>query len=198
MGTPIFVSFSCLLACLIVVVWTEFRMAQLSELKVYSCAEVAKHNKVDDCWVIYHDKVLDLTPWLPKHPGGTKAIMSVAGLDATDEIVGMHNDTVTKKWVYNYVIGRVNDLVIPPHVQEYRELIDRVTHDPKWMTTDYWYYIKRIPFFIALLAGSISIYLLSSHIVAHMFAGVLLGKKGKASKSNNNETTKYHTRFLYK
>ena len=41
----------------------------------YSLADVAKHNKADDCWVVVNGQVLDVTDFLPDHPGGKKAIL---------------------------------------------------------------------------------------------------------------------------
>jgi succinate dehydrogenase/fumarate reductase flavoprotein subunit len=39
---------------------------------VYSLADVAKHNKEDDCWVVVDGRVLDCTNFLADHPGGKK------------------------------------------------------------------------------------------------------------------------------
>ena len=60
----------------------------------YSVEEVAKHNKKDDCWVIIDGKVLDVTAFLPDHPGGEKAILLYAGRDATEEFNMLHDPKV--------------------------------------------------------------------------------------------------------
>ncbi|GBC09100.1 hypothetical protein RclHR1_00860038 [Rhizophagus clarus] len=52
-------------------------------MKLISAQEVSKHNSREDCWVIIHDKVYDLTNFLPEHPGGSKVILNQAGKDAT-------------------------------------------------------------------------------------------------------------------
>ena len=44
-----------------------------------SPAEVAKHNKPDDCWVVINGYVYDLTRFLPNHPGGQDVIKFNAG-----------------------------------------------------------------------------------------------------------------------
>ncbi|KAL2267561.1 hypothetical protein VTJ83DRAFT_4838 [Remersonia thermophila] len=60
-------------------------------------AEVAKHNKADDCWVIVHGKAYDVTEFLPEHPGGTKIILKYAGKDATEAFDPIHPpDTLDK------------------------------------------------------------------------------------------------------
>eukprot|EP00210_Caulerpa_lentillifera_P002313 g2220.t1 len=45
--------------------------------------EVAKHNSVDDAWIIVRQKVYNLTPYLPYHPGGIEILQGVLGKDAT-------------------------------------------------------------------------------------------------------------------
>lgn len=47
--------------------------------KEYTLDEVAKHNKEDDLWVVWHGKVLDLTPFVHDHPGGFDVLMESAG-----------------------------------------------------------------------------------------------------------------------
>lgn len=47
-------------------------------IRKYSQAEIARHDKAEDCWLIVDDKVYDVTNFLPKHPGGD-IIMSHAG-----------------------------------------------------------------------------------------------------------------------
>ena len=40
--------------------------------------EVAKHNSPDDCWVVIHGVVYDLTSFYRSHPGGSQIIVSNA------------------------------------------------------------------------------------------------------------------------
>ena len=41
----------------------------------FSSAEVAAHNRPDDCWVVVHDVVYNVTPFLAHHPGGPQVIL---------------------------------------------------------------------------------------------------------------------------
>ena len=38
-------------------------------MKQYFWAEIVKHDKEDDCWVVIHGKVYDITKMLPNHSG---------------------------------------------------------------------------------------------------------------------------------
>lgn len=68
-----------------------------------SLHEVKQHNKPDDCWVIIHGKVYDLTKFLPYHPGSPHVILNVAGKDATHQFddVGHSTDSL----IYDLDLG---------------------------------------------------------------------------------------------
>ena len=46
-------------------------------------AQVAEHNKADDCWSVYRGKVYDTTAFHEYHPGGVKYMLAAAGKDGT-------------------------------------------------------------------------------------------------------------------
>lgn len=71
----------------------------------YSLADVGKHNKPDDCWVVVNGEVLDVTDFLADHPGGKKAILIYAGRDATEEFNMMHKPDVVQKYAPYAIIG---------------------------------------------------------------------------------------------
>ena len=75
--------------------------------KTYTVEEVAAHNKKDDIWVIIDGQVLDVTNFLPDHPGGEKAIILYAGRDATEEFNMLHDPKVIPRYAPDAVIGRV-------------------------------------------------------------------------------------------
>ncbi|OBZ67274.1 Fumarate reductase [Grifola frondosa] len=78
-----------------------------SGAKSYTVADVAMHNKKDDVWVIIDGKVLDVTSFLPDHPGGEKAILLYAGRDATEEFNMLHDPKVIPRYAPDSVIGTV-------------------------------------------------------------------------------------------
>ncbi|KAI0930652.1 hypothetical protein AcV5_007311 [Taiwanofungus camphoratus] len=73
--------------------------------KTFSEQDVAKHNKKDDIWVIIDNQVLDVTSFLPDHPGGEKAILLYAGRDATEEFNMLHDPKVIPRYAPDSVIG---------------------------------------------------------------------------------------------
>jgi len=70
-------------------------------------AEVAKHNTEQDCWVAVNGEVLDVTSFLPDHPGGVLAIVTFAGKDATEEFNMIHPPDVIGKYAPEAVIGKL-------------------------------------------------------------------------------------------
>ncbi|CAH8651903.1 unnamed protein product [Heterobilharzia americana] len=70
-----------------------------TEVKIFTLAEVRKHNKSDDLWIIIHDKVYDLTKFVSEHPGGETVLEEQAGDYGTEpfEDVILHLQTVSEK-----------------------------------------------------------------------------------------------------
>ncbi|KAF4727846.1 hypothetical protein FOZ62_030072, partial [Perkinsus olseni] len=80
----------------------------------YTMEEVAKHNTDTDCWVVLNGEVLDVTDFLPEHPGGKLAIMTFAGKDATKEFNMIHPADVVEKYVPESVLGPVVEASAAP------------------------------------------------------------------------------------
>lgn len=75
--------------------------------------EVAEHSSRDDCWIVLHGQVFDVTRFLPLHPGGADVILAVAGTDASDDFDAVHPRDKLKKLEDNPTIslkGPVTDL----------------------------------------------------------------------------------------
>ncbi|KVI07609.1 cytochrome b5, heme-binding site-containing protein [Cynara cardunculus var. scolymus] len=47
-----------------------------TDQKTFVFAEVSKHNKTKDCWVIISGKVYDVTPFMDDHPGGDEVMLA--------------------------------------------------------------------------------------------------------------------------
>ena len=50
-----------------------------SPVQILPLTDLAKHNTKEDCWVVYKNKVYDVTSWIPNHPGGESAIARTCG-----------------------------------------------------------------------------------------------------------------------
>lgn len=46
-------------------------------------AQIAKHNSRTSCWSAINGSVYNLTSWIPNHPGGEQAILSLCGIDGS-------------------------------------------------------------------------------------------------------------------
>jgi len=73
--------------------------------KVIAKAELAKHNKRDDCWVSISGKVYDVTPFLDDHPGGSDIILDRAGQNATSEFIASGHSDRAKGMLPKYYVG---------------------------------------------------------------------------------------------
>ena len=58
-------------------------MEKLAALPVVTLDDVARHQTPADYWLVVDGLVLDLTRFLPMHPGGEQILHQWAGKDAT-------------------------------------------------------------------------------------------------------------------
>lgn len=59
-------------------------------VKTFTMAEVALHADTTSCYSVVNGSVYDLTTWIPKHPGGERAIKGICGKDGSDGFNGKH------------------------------------------------------------------------------------------------------------
>lgn len=52
--------------------------------------QVAQHASRESCWSVINGSVYDLTGWIPNHPGGERAILSMCGTDGSARFNGQH------------------------------------------------------------------------------------------------------------
>ncbi|KAG0222665.1 hypothetical protein BGX31_008966, partial [Mortierella sp. GBA43] len=63
----------------------------------FTASQVAAHDSGNDCWIIIHNKVYDVSSFLNDHPGGKKIILKNAGTDATKQFAAFHDAGVLEK-----------------------------------------------------------------------------------------------------
>lgn len=73
---------------------------------VFTPEEVAKHNTVEDCWMIIKGGVYDITAYFSIHPGGTRALLKFAGKDGTEN-VQFHSANMMKILDTYFYIGKL-------------------------------------------------------------------------------------------
>ncbi|KAN0030825.1 hypothetical protein ACTA71_009470 [Dictyostelium dimigraforme] len=72
----------------------------------FSLEEIAKHNSMDSCWMIIHNKVYDITKYIIPHPGGINALLRFAGKDGTEN-VQFHSPKMLQILNNHYFIGHL-------------------------------------------------------------------------------------------
>jgi len=77
------------------------------KLQYYTMEEVARHNKADDCWLVAHGRVYDVTSFVALHPAGATAILRHAGAESTRDF-DFHSSGARNMWK-EYIIGYVDD-----------------------------------------------------------------------------------------
>lgn len=72
----------------------------------YTMAQVAANNSAKSCWAVIEGSVYNLTDWINSHPGGTGAIISLCGTEATSSFKGKHgNQSRPAAQLSGYLLG---------------------------------------------------------------------------------------------
>jgi cytochrome b involved in lipid metabolism len=81
-------------------------MPTSSSGKQITAADVAQHNSKSSAWTVVNGKVYDLTDFVNAHPGGSNAILRVAGRDGTSSFNGVRAHGSSERAVLQgYYIG---------------------------------------------------------------------------------------------
>ena len=146
----------------------------------YTWAEVQEHRTPSDAWVVYHNKVYDVSNW-HEHPGGA-VIFTHAGDDMTDIFAAFHAPG-SQNMMKKFLIG---DL-IPESVTHkddrqrdfekgYRDLRSKLVMMGMFKS-NFWYYVYKQVFNMSMWAAACSIMYFSSYdnVAAHFGAAFLMG-----------------------
>jgi cytochrome b involved in lipid metabolism len=99
----------------VVIIIINFKNTQtMATAKEFTYEEVANHNKEDNCWIIIHDKVYDVSKFLDIHPGGADIIMDDAGTDVTTQFEDTGHSNDARKDMLKYEIGIIKSGEIAP------------------------------------------------------------------------------------
>ena len=72
----------------------------------YTLTEVSKHNKEHDGWLVYNNKVYNVTRFIKKHPGSL-AILKGLGKDATNIFDKIGHSNRARNIMKKYYIGEL-------------------------------------------------------------------------------------------
>lgn len=61
-------------------------------------SDVGKHTSKDDAWLVLFGEAIDVTAFLPVHPGGEESILTRLGQDATEEWQAIHKPGTLEKY----------------------------------------------------------------------------------------------------
>ena len=72
----------------------------------YTMSQVAANNSAKSCWAVIEGSVYNLTAWINSHPGGSSAILSLCGTEATSSFKGKHaNQSRPAAQLSGYLLG---------------------------------------------------------------------------------------------
>ncbi|GAB5366733.1 hypothetical protein AAMO2058_001168800 [Amorphochlora amoebiformis] len=75
------------------------------QLRPISLAEVMKHTSSDSLWTVVNGKVVDITHYVEKHPGGKGILAKMAGKDASEQFEAFHHSEGARKIALDLAIG---------------------------------------------------------------------------------------------
>ena len=72
----------------------------------YTMSQVSANNSAKSCWAVIEGSVYNLTAWINSHPGGTSAILSLCGTEATLSFKAQHaNQSRPTSRLSGYLLG---------------------------------------------------------------------------------------------
>eukprot|EP00929_Paragymnodinium_shiwhaense_P098805 TRINITY_DN60316_c0_g1_i1.p1 TRINITY_DN60316_c0_g1~~TRINITY_DN60316_c0_g1_i1.p1 ORF type:complete len:325 (+),score=83.47 TRINITY_DN60316_c0_g1_i1:75-977(+) len=83
------------------------RLSRSGETRI-TLEEVAKHNTKDDAWIIIDGEAIDVTSFIPLHPGGEDNLTMYMGKDATKDWQNIHTaETLEQQLQHLRKMGKV-------------------------------------------------------------------------------------------
>ncbi|KAI9493838.1 hypothetical protein BDB00DRAFT_763044 [Zychaea mexicana] len=101
-------------------------------MATFTASQVLEHQNSKSCWIIYKDKVYDITDFVVDHPGGRDIVLEYAGTDIThvlgDALLHTHSDAAYELLEEYYLDDVDNDGVFPPTATRKDEIINSDTN----------------------------------------------------------------------
>ncbi|KAJ8663776.1 hypothetical protein O0I10_000050 [Lichtheimia ornata] len=97
----------------------------MTKNKTYTYEEVAKHNKPNDLWMVIHNKVFDITPFIDEHPGGEEVLFDEGAKDASGPFDDVGHSDDARELMTKYYIGDIDSKSAPVIPSESRTTVPR-------------------------------------------------------------------------
>lgn len=121
--------------------------------KVYTWEEIMKHNNEKDCWIVIQNNVVDVTSWIPKHPGGPDTIFQMATRDTTNmyEAIQAHHKSgrAEQEW-RSRIVGTVDPNSVRPGPVK-RPKVDQKPIRYGWNVNPMYFWLAVLIAFIGLI-----------------------------------------------
>ncbi|CAB3398306.1 unnamed protein product [Caenorhabditis bovis] len=88
----------------------------MSNMSVFTRAEVSEHCTEDDCWIIVGNHVYDITKFLDLHPAGPEILLEFAGGDATESFESVGHSVCARMALNKFKIGTLPESEKPDFV----------------------------------------------------------------------------------
>jgi sulfite oxidase len=101
-------------------------------LPSYRLSEIKQHGpKSARPWIIYEDKVYDITDWVPAHPGGEVILRAAGGsIEPYWNIFAIHKTPYVREILEQYVVGKVHQDDLEDGRPRMDEIEDPFVADP--------------------------------------------------------------------
>ncbi len=140
--------------------------------------EVQKHRTPDDAWMVYANKVYDLSNW-HEHPGGA-VIFTHAGDDMTDIFAAFHAPG-SQTMMQRFYIGELQVDTTPKDAHQiafekgYRDLRSKLIMMGMFKSSPWFYTYKFISTQSIMIIAVALVYFFRENVVAHIISSLTLG-----------------------
>jgi len=126
---------------------TDKKNKSSKEVKEYTMEEVRQAAKEGLIWLVIDGMVLDVSKWMPLHPGGGMILKNLAGRDASEPFHGFHPSHVEER-MRKFQIGVVTDAELTQVEVEFAEMKQQMKDEGMFVIQP-WYFLT---LFIRIMA----------------------------------------------
>jgi len=151
---------------------------QLKQMPKYTWTEVKEHATPDNAWIVYHNKVYDVSNW-HDHPGGG-VVFTHAGDDATDIFAAFHargSENLLRKFLIgDLIVDSVEHKDAHQHAFEaaYRELRMQLIQMGMFKG-NFWFYVYKQMFNMGMWLSAFIMMNYSDRTFVHVAAALWMG-----------------------